>query len=173
MVEATTCQNNCSSNGRCQRGRCICKEGFTGFSCNQVNKLPENKYVHSANVPSKEITFYSLDAKYTISDKYPLKLTLWDLFDCPVICFSRTMWPFADYHWKFYNVYSYYLQYQPSTPIYKDEEVYIVFYIKDIKYRNWKIYFYANSQGNSIQKPKTEKNYFKQLFWFLSWFKWC
>ena len=36
------CDNNCSNNGKCEYGRCICNKGYFGYDCS--NKLCKNSY---------------------------------------------------------------------------------------------------------------------------------
>ncbi|XP_072317055.1 tenascin [Eucyclogobius newberryi] len=35
---STSCPNHCSGNGKCETGKCICQQGFTGTDCSKVVK---------------------------------------------------------------------------------------------------------------------------------------
>ncbi|XP_024123086.1 tenascin isoform X2 [Oryzias melastigma] len=50
---STKCPNNCSGNGRCEKGSCICQQGFMGEDCSKCkqgvdcNTRPANKFPNS------------------------------------------------------------------------------------------------------------------------------
>nr|XP_022289580.1 von Willebrand factor D and EGF domain-containing protein-like isoform X2 [Crassostrea virginica] len=59
------CQNNCSNNGVCSNGKCICESGFGGSDCSfdvlslpTITRLSDNGLCDKSNEPCDDITLY-------------------------------------------------------------------------------------------------------------------